>query len=412
MRQDPDSNDSDDDDVADDRAGDGDDLAAADDDAPAARGAADRAARLAQARALYPWLPPEVDVGLDAHLGPDGAPRVVERRFEVTDDFAGWRLDHYLKRQIPRLSRTRLQAVIATQLAHAGGRPTPPALKPAMTVAAGDVLVLRRAARPEPPCPRVLPVLRDEPAFVVVDKPAGLPVHSSAKFYFNTVTRVLLERFGEGAPQICHRLDRETSGALVCARTRAAAATIKGAFAAKRVAKTYLAIVHGQPPWPDADDAGGADAVADAVPDAVIDIPLALATADDDTVLAGVRMIPRAGGLPSCTRVRVIRRAGAYALVRCTPITGRQHQIRAHLAFAGFPIVGDKLYAHGDDAFRAFCDQGLTPELAARFLLPRQALHAASVAFPHPERPEMIRVDSPLPPELEDFLDRAARGLC
>jgi len=271
-------------------------------------------------------------------------------------------------------------------------------VKASQSVAAGDVYVIRRPARAEPPCPRHVDILLDEPEFVVVDKPAGLPVHASAKFYFNTLTTVLRERFGEPTPQICHRLDRETSGALVCARTRAAAAVIKGAFASKRVRKTYLAIVHGQPPW---------DATAE------LDIPLAVAGPDDPTDLPGVRMVARPlarGGLPSQTHVRVLERAGAYALVHCAPITGRQHQIRAHLALAGYPIVGDKLYAHGDQLFRRFCDEGLTPELARVFELPRQALHAHEIRFPHPSNPTEVNVISPLPRELREFLERAATG--
>jgi 23S rRNA pseudouridine1911/1915/1917 synthase len=106
--------------------------------------------------------------------------------------------------------------------------------------------------------------------------------------------------------------------------------------------------------------------------------------------------------------VRVLERAGAYALVRCTPVTGRQHQIRAHLAAAGHPIVGDKLYAHGDLAFMAYCDRGLTPDLAALFELPRHALHAASVTFPHPTRGTPFRVDSPLARDLAEFFARHA----
>jgi 23S rRNA pseudouridine1911/1915/1917 synthase len=352
-----------------------------------------------QLRLLYPWLADGADLGVGLHLDPaTGAPRIIERRFEVGLDHAGWRLDHYLKQMIPRLSRTRLQAIIAHQLRRADGRP----VKPSTAVAPGDVLVLRRPARAEPPCPRAISILVDDPSFVVVDKPAGLPVHASAKFYFNTLTAVLRERFGDPAPQICHRLDRETSGALVCARTREAAAVIKGAFASKRVDKTYLAIVHGQPPFPDD---------ADAAPDAVIDVPLALAGAEDATELPGVRMVAarpgRPDALPSITHVRVLGRTDRYALVRCRPVTGRQHQIRAHLACAGHPIVGDKLYAHGDAAFRRFCDEGLTPELAALFVLPRQALHAAEIVFPHPDNLSKVRVISPLAPELRDFLDRS-----
>ena len=195
--------------------------------------------------------------------------------------------------------------------------------------------------------------------------------------------------------QICHRLDRETSGALVLARGKPAAATIKTAFAAKRVAKTYLAIVRGAPPWPDA----GAG-------DHVIDVPLRLAGPGDPSRLPGVRMLARPDGLPSTTRVAIEARAPGYALVRCSPITGRQHQIRAHLAAAGFPIVGDKLYGAGEDAFIQFCDTGFTPELRARFEHPRHALHAASVVFPHPSGTAPVRVEAPLAPDLARFLDR------
>jgi 23S rRNA pseudouridine1911/1915/1917 synthase len=117
-------------------------------------------------------------------------------------------------------------------------------------------------------------------------------------------------------------------------------------------------------------------------------------------------MVVRADAPPAETRVRVLERRGDCALVRCTPITGRQHQIRAHLAAAGHPIVGDKLYAHGDEAFAAYCDRGLTAELLARFELPRQALHAASIRIPHPETGAPLAVDCPLPADLRAFLAR------
>ena len=192
---------------------------------------------------LPPGADPALDWGLTAHLHPDGSPRIIERHLVVPPELAGLRLDHFVKTQIPRLSRTRIQGIITDQLRRADGH----APKPATIVAAGDHYVLRRPARPEPPCPRDFGVLVTDPRLYVVDKPAGLPVHASAKFYFNTLTRVLGERFpDEPELQICHRLDRETSGCLVVARDRAAAAAIKGAFATKdRVRKQYLAIVHG-----------------------------------------------------------------------------------------------------------------------------------------------------------------------
>ena len=361
-----------------------------DDDAPVAAGL--------DLSDLGPWWapPPGVDLGLTAHLGPDGAPIIIERRFTVTEDFVGHRLDHYLKRMIPRLSRTKLQRVIAEQLVRVDGR----AARSSSSVAVGDELILRRPARAEPPCPRTFTVLHKDAEVMVVDKPAGLPVHASAKFYFNTLTRVVAERFPDEDWQICHRLDRETSGTLVLARGRAAAAALKGSFERKRAAKTYLAIVHGDPPWPDGtDDADGADDVA-------LDFGLRLSQPGDPTLLPHVRMLvdDGPGALPSMTRVRVVERVPGYALVRCRLITGRQHQIRAHLAHAGFPIVGDKLYGHGDRVFMTFCDRGLTRELALRFELPRHALHATRIRIPHPSSPSPVDVTAPLAWDLAAFL--------
>jgi 23S rRNA pseudouridine1911/1915/1917 synthase len=343
-------------------------------------------------------FPPGVDLGLTSHLDGSGKPRIIERHLHVPPELAGLRLDHFVKTQIPRLSRTKIQDVIETQLRRAGASergpgPGPgPRLKPATIVAAGDHFVIRRPARAEPPCPRTFTLLHADARLYVVDKPALLPVHASAKFYFNTLTRVLSERFpDEPELQIAHRLDRETSGCLVVARDRAAATFIKGAFATKQVVrKQYLAVVHGHPPWDG---------------EVTLDLPLRLAGPGDPTRLPHVRMLPGPGGLPAITKVCVLERAGAYALVHCLLVTGRQHQIRAHLAAAGYPIVGDKLYAHGDDAFIRYCDEGLVPELAARFLLPRHALHAARVTFPHPDG-GTVTAEAPLPADLTALLGR------
>jgi 23S rRNA pseudouridine1911/1915/1917 synthase len=330
------------------------------------------------------------DLGETSHLNDDGTPRIVERHLIVPPELAGLRLDHFVKAQIPRLSRTKIQHIIAAQLTRAdeplrgmaGCRP-----RPSTIVAAGDHYVIRREARPEPPCPRTFRVLHEDARVRVVDKPAGLPVHASAKFYFNTLARVLSERYPEEPElQICHRLDRETSGCLVCARDREAAAFLKGAIADKgRTTKQYLAVVQGEPPWD---------------VEAVLDAPLRVATARDATKLANVRvLVDPAAGLPAETRVQVVRRGCGRALVRCTLVTGRQHQIRVHLAHAGFPILGDKLYAHGEDAFIQYCDEGLVPELAELFALPRHALHAWRITLPHPSG-GVVTAEAPLPADL------------
>lgn len=359
--------------------------------------------------------------GVDVHLDENGNPRMVERHFVVEQEFARFRLDHYLKRKIPRLSRTKLQQIIRTQVLPVRGR----RFKPHSRVAAGDHIVIRRPARPEPPCPRTFDVLYEDDCMMVIDKPAGLPVHSSAKFYFNTLTRVLRERYPGQDVQICHRLDRETSGCMVLAKNRATATRLKAAFADHAAQKTYVAIVHGDPPWPDGAMPKGRQPLTavnvdvDSVGDEyIIDLPLGLASIQDS--ILNIRMQVQEGARPACTRVRVLERHGDYALVCCMPVTGRQHQIRAHLAAVGHPIVGDKLYTHGDEAFIEYCDVGMTPELLARFLMPRQALHAAAIIIPHPypamRRQLSDRIDCaaspdigiacPLPTDMREFLDR------
>ncbi len=331
---------------------------------------------------------PGVDYGRTSHLDENGEPKIIERHLHVPGELAGLRLDHFVKTQIPRLSRTKIQGIIAEQLRRADGyRP-----KPSTSVAEGDHYISRRPARAEPPCPRTFTVLHEDARCRIIDKPAGLPVHSTAKFYFNTLTRVMWERYpDEPELQLCHRLDRETSGCLVLARDRAAAAFLKSAIAAKgtnRTRKEYLAIVHGQPPWDT---------------ETTLDIPLRLATERDATRLPHVRMLPDPAGLSAITRVRVERRSADYALVRCILVTGRQHQIRAHLAASGYGIVGDKIYTHGDAAFIEYCARGLTAETAKLFVLPRHALHAAKITLPHPDGGN-VSAEAPMPRDMAALL--------
>jgi 23S rRNA pseudouridine1911/1915/1917 synthase len=328
----------------------------------------------------------ELDYGVGAHLDEDGKPRIVERHLIVPPELAGLRLDHFVKTQITRLSRTKIQAIIETQLRRADGY----APKSATSVVAGEHYIIRREAKPEPPCPRTFGLVHEDPRMLIVDKPAGLPVHASAKFYFNTLVRVMLERFpDEKDLHLCHRLDRETSGVVVVARDREAASFIKQAIAAKhRTTKEYLAVVDGEPPW---------------LGEVLLDAPLRVSNETDPTRVPTVKvLVDPINGLTSATRV-IVEKRGRYSLVRCTLLTGRQHQIRVHLAHAGFPVVGDKLYAHGDDAFIEYCDEGMTPELAALFVLPRHALHAAKITVPHPDGGR-VTGEAPLPADMAALL--------
>jgi 23S rRNA pseudouridine1911/1915/1917 synthase len=301
---------------------------------------------------------------------------VIEHTFVVENECEGWRLDRFLVKKIPRLSRTRVQRVIRGEC-WVDGR----VCKPSSVVMPGQKVTFRRPAPVEPDAPRTLPVLLEDEHFYALDKPAGIAMHPTAKFHFSTVTAVLREKFPGEALQITHRLDLETSGVLLIARSRDAAVALKRAFAKRKVHKRYLAIARG------ALDGEG-----------VVDRPLGLAGG-----LVRVKMAVRDDGLPARTKWRALKRHDGYTLVECLPETGRQHQIRAHLDAIGHPIAGDKLYPD-ERIFADYQDHGWDA-IADRVDLPRQALHAAGLAFPHPVTGETVEVASPLPPDLQSFLD-------
>jgi 23S rRNA pseudouridine1911/1915/1917 synthase len=307
----------------------------------------------------------------------------ISMRIEVPRECEGWRLDHFLKRRIGRLSRTRIQDIIATQVTLADGRRP----RSSAAVRAGQIIRLDRPAPVEPEVPRRFEVLFEDDEVLALDKPAGLPIHPTAKFWRNTLTAVLRERYPGQRLQVAHRIDRETSGVLLVARTPRAASWLKRAFARRAVEKTYLALVKGRPP-----DQG------------VIDRPIKLL--DTPTHLM---MGPAPDGLTAVTRYRVLRRFAEHALCEVHPETGRQHQIRVHLAAIGYPIVGDKLYGAGEPLFMRACDEGMSPELLAAFDgLARHALHAHRVTFPHPATHADTSVESPLPSDLTDYIDALA----
>jgi 23S rRNA pseudouridine1911/1915/1917 synthase len=321
--------------------------------------------------------------GLDAAAETLAAPfpDVIYVRFRVPQECGGWRLDHFLKSRIHRLSRTKIQTIIAQQVRLEGDRIP----RPAMAVRVGEVVTIERPIPPEPEVPRYFSVLHEEEHFLCIDKPAGLPMHTTAKFFRNTLTALLRERYPGQPLQLCHRLDRETSGVMLIARGPLAASFLKQAFAGRRVQKRYLALCHGQ----------------FAADEGLVEKPLKLVVPSQTGLLMGIA----ADGARSVTRYRVVARYPQHTLVEAAPETGRQHQIRVHLASIGHPIVGDKIYRASEAHFIAFCDGGLTPELLAAFDgLPRQALHAHQLTFQHPITREPVTVQSPLPSDLTDYI--------
>jgi 23S rRNA pseudouridine1911/1915/1917 synthase len=303
-------------------------------------------------------------------------PETIEHSFVVENECHGWRLDRFLCKKIPRLSRERIQRVIRGEC-WVDGRPA----KPSLTVVPGQTVTFIRPAPVEPDAPRELPILQSDDSFYALDKPAGIAMHPTAKFHYSTVTAVLREKFPGEALQITHRLDLETSGVLLIARTRDAAVAMKRAFAKRRVQKKYLAVVRG---------------ILEG--EGVIDQPLGLAGG-----LVRVKMAVRADGLASRTRWKAMHSRESHTLVECWPETGRQHQIRAHLDWLGHPIVGDKLYPD-EQIFADYQDHGWE-QVSERLPLQRHALHAAWIRFPHPVSGDPVEIESPLPAELRSLVE-------
>lgn len=245
--------------------------------------------------------------------------------------------------------------------------------------------MLLRPAPDEPEVPRDYRVIYCDGPLIVIDKPAGLPVHATARYHRHTLMAFLREDYDPPYPRLVHRLDKETSGILLLCRDPVLESALKGELAHRRVHKRYLAIVKGRLPQ----DEGMIDAPIGRHPESGI----------------RVKMCVRPEGLPARTRYRCLHRRGDYALVAAEPETGRQHQIRVHLSHLGAPLVGDKLYGPDPACMLEYLETGWTESLAARLELPRHALHAAHVELRHPERGETLVLDCPLPADLQAFWD-------
>jgi 23S rRNA pseudouridine1911/1915/1917 synthase len=313
-------------------------------------------------------------------------PRVVRAHFTVERNYAGWRLDRYLMEKIRRLTPEKAAFLVEHRLDAADGR----RLEPGSAVEPGLAFSLWREAEPEPEVPLHFGVVHDDGELLVVDKPAGLPIHPTARYFEHTFTAVARARYPDRKVDPAHRLDRETSGLLACGTAPPFTSALKKAFAAGRVRKAYLALALG---WPEGD---------------AFEVEAPLALTGESAVR--VRMHVNAAGAGAATAFEVLGRRRAadgapVALLACRPRTGRQHQIRAHLHHAGLPLVGDKIYGPDELIFDRFTRRALTADDQAALRLPRQALHAWRLEVPHPRTGEPVALEAPLPPDLQAFWD-------
>ena len=308
-------------------------------------------------------------------------------RFEAIapPEAAGTRADRFLADAIGSLSRSRVKALIEAGHATRDGAPV---ADPSESVRAGARYALSvPAPLPATPQPQAIPIdiLFEDADLIVVDKPAGLVVHPAPGNQDGTLVNALLAHAGEDLPGIggekrpgiVHRLDKDTSGVMVAAKSERAHRALSDAFAARDLERAYLALAWGLP----------------APLEGEIEAPIGRHPVDRKRMAVVAR-----GGKPALTRYRVLRAWGtAVSLVECRLMTGRTHQIRVHLAHIGHPLVGDPVYLRRTPAAAR-----LLPEATRTALLafPRQALHAATLGFNHPVTGRPLRFESALPADL------------
>jgi 23S rRNA pseudouridine1911/1915/1917 synthase len=283
----------------------------------------------------------------------------------------GERLDRALAQLVPEFSRSYLQQLIEAGAVRLRGAAS---LKASQRVRAGEAgeIELRPTPQSQAFQPEALPlaVVYEDAHLLVVDKPAGLVVHPAPGNWSGTLLNALLAR-DAGArtlPRagIVHRLDKDTSGLMVVARTRATMDALVAMIAARQVSRQYLALAHR--PWQGPDERR-------------IDAPIG--RDPRNRLRMAVVDLQRHSGKPAATAVRLQQQADAGCALLCTLETGRTHQIRVHLAHVGHPLVGDPLY-------------GGAPAAG----LERQALHAFRLAFAHPVTGEPLAFHAPLPADL------------
>jgi 23S rRNA pseudouridine1911/1915/1917 synthase len=311
---------------------------------------------------------------------------------EIPQELAGLRLDSALARLLPEHSRTRIKAWIDSGAVTVGRR----SCKPRDLVEAGYQVNLRMTL--EVPAVQVAPemialrIVHEDKDLLVIDKPAGLVVHPGAGNPDHTLQNALLGFDGSLArlPRagLIHRLDKDTSGLLVVARTPEAQTSLSRQLEARTMSREYLAVCVGVM-------TGGG----------TIDAPIGRNRSDR------LRMAVRGSGRPAVTHYRVIERFRAHTYLSVQLETGRTHQIRLHLSHLKYPIVGDPVYGG-----RFAQPKGASPELVTVLrAFKRQALHAATLGFDHPRTAKRLTLHSKVPKDFEQLLrelkDDARRAL-
>jgi 23S rRNA pseudouridine1911/1915/1917 synthase len=300
---------------------------------------------------------------------------------------AGWRLDRALAAAVPTLSRERLKALISSGAvtSPAGALVRDPASKAAQGVY--EVVIPEPAPAHNVAQDIALDIVFEDDHLLVVDKPAGMVVHPAAGNLDGTLVNALLHHCagrlsgigGVARPGIVHRIDKDTSGLLVVAKTDRAHEGLAAQFARHDIHRLYKAIVSGLPKR-----AGG-----------TVDAPLARSSANRQKMA----IVEEGRGKRAVTHWRLETSLRESAMVECRLETGRTHQVRVHMASLGHPLVGDPVYGRTRPTHR---------ELLKNLNFHRQALHAAEIGFVHPVSKENLSFKSPLPSDIQELFGALA----
>jgi len=282
----------------------------------------------------------------------------------VSAEQVGLRLDRYLATRLSSVSRTQIQHAIRSGAATINGKAV---TRPSYHLRTGEQIVWKTCSRKNPSPPSVhIPIIYEDIDIVVVNKPTGLTVHPGAGTNKTTLVQALLvdrelpSQGDQDRPGIVHRLDKDTSGTIVVAKTVSALESLQEQFATRKVKKVYLASVRGV-----IGEAKG-----------LIDAPIGRDPAHP------TRMTIRPQGRAAQTEFHVLKRTEDSTLIMILLHTGRTHQIRVHLDYIGHPIIGDIVYG----------------KPAERLLL-----HAWKIEFTHPATGKRVRFESPIPPQFPDY---------
>ncbi len=366
----------------------------------------------------------------------------------VGSNQAGIRLDRFLMDRYTRRSREKIKRVIdsgaVTVIRESARHLSLGKIKASFSLQPGDIVQVISIRKPEPPVNFNYRILHEDAEILVIDKPPNLPVHPAGRFFFHTLLIHLktegfkIDLKSERNFFLVHRIDKETSGVLLLAKTKEACNALTSQFRNRETQKYYLALAKGIPAEP------------------VFRVTEPIGKPPKGRI--GIRMVPlplEQGGLESETLFEAVETRsgppGTFTLLACFPRTGRQHQIRVHAEIAGHPLVGDKVYGLSDEQVLAWLEgtrenerslvspepaeepetgegfmepdeteddeafeipgptSSLYAELEAKLLIPRHALHAAGLRFRHPRTGEIMAFESDLPEDLRVFFEGLTR---